>query len=219
MSAHDLDRGVAAPSAVRAAGVEQHQPAASRSSLPAVPVRDIDRVRARASLKALHQALELMEKDIDRLADAGDLHSLADGFASLTEFLRAAKDVQRHAEDHIARLMPQPEVNLGDEIILERHGGTAWGNWDWDAIFKEIGADRWIDPDTGERVLPALREIVPTSKSVTPKAALWNKRGVPKDEVGESWDARRTVQVTRAKTDKADGDTNDAVDNPRHPCT
>lgn len=173
-------------------------PVSAPSSLPAVIPRDIDQVRQRASLQALHNALGRMVDDIDRLADNGDLFGLADGYAELDRFSKALRDVRNHAEDHIARLMDQDRMNLDDEITLERHRGRKRREWDWDGVLKAIGADRWIDPETGEYVAGTLKDVVSLTASVSPRVGALRDRGIQVDELCAESPARTTVYVRKA---------------------
>lgn len=198
--AQTVEAGSAAPSAPPA-DVELRQPAGLASTLPAVPADQVDRHRAHAALKALHRALETWEQDIDRLAADGDLYALADGYAALDEFLRAARDVRNHAEDHIARLMDQDRVNLDDEITLERHRGRKRREWDWDGLLKALGWDRWVDPESGEYVADTLKQVVSLTASVSPRVGALRDRGIQPDEFCDESPARTTVQVRSRKAD------------------
>jgi hypothetical protein len=224
MSAHDVSEGEV-PSARGVADVEPKPPAppsgtlldpaefadretatvppsrhasVGSSSHPVVIPTDVDQTRQRASLAALHNALGRMVDDIDRLADNGDLFGLADGYAELDAFLKAARDVRNHAEDHIAAMMTQDRMNLDDEITLERRSGKKRREWDWDGVLKALGAQRWIDPETGEYVAGTLKDVVSLTASVSPRVGALRDRGVDVDQYCEESPARTTVYARKA---------------------
>lgn len=169
---------------------------ATRSALP-VPTDP--HPQRRTTVQVLTDALNRMVEDIDALREAGDIEALADGYAELDQFVKAARDVRNHAEDAIAGLMNGRVVNLDDRVTLERHGGYKRTDWDWDGLLHELGADRWIDPNTGECVVDTLREVVSLTASVSPRVGALRDRGIQADQFCSSTPARRTVTVRKAK--------------------
>lgn len=165
----------------------------------ALPVPTDPHPQRRTTVQVLTDALERMVEDIDALREAGDIEALADGYAELDQFVKAARDVRNHAEDAIAGLMNGRVVNLDDRVTLERHGGYKRTDWDWDGLLHELGADRWIDPNTGECVVDTLREVVSLTASVSPRVGALRDRGIQADQFCEKAPARRTVTVRKAQ--------------------
>jgi hypothetical protein len=174
------------------------------AQVPARVPRDIDQVRQRASLTALHRALDHMVADIDRLAESGDLFGLADGYAELDRFLKAARDVRNHAEDHIADLMTQDRVNLGDEITLERHRGRTRKQWQSVELLRHLVGDQLVNAQTGEDVTDRLVACLPLTGSLSWRAGALRENGVDPGDWCDEGPARTTVSV-RKREDDTDG--------------
>jgi len=166
-----------------------------RSALP-VP---IDHTPARSAIAVLQAALNQMVNDIDALAEAGDLEALAHGYAELDQFVRAARDVRNHAEDHIARLMPSRVVNLGDEVTLERHQGTVRRQWQSVELLRHLVGGQLVDAATGEDVTDRLVACLPLTGSLGWRAGALRDHGVDPDQWCETSPARPTVSVRKAK--------------------
>jgi hypothetical protein len=145
-------------------------------------------------LLALHRALDHMVADIDRLAEAGDLDGLTAGFSALDEFLKAARDVRNHAEDHICDLMPGRVVNLHDQFTLERHTNRNH-KWQSEELLRHLVGDQLVDPETGENVFDRLVACVPFTPSLSWRAGALRQVGVDPDEWREVTSSRRTVTV------------------------
>lgn len=150
-------------------------------------------------LLALHRALDHMVADIDRLADAGDLEGLTAGFSALDAFLKAARDVRNHAEDHITTLMPQNKVNLHDQFTLERHTNRNH-KWQSEDLLRHLVGDTLVDPETGENVYERLVACVPFTPSLSWRAGALRDHGIDPDEWREATSSRKTVTV-KARTD------------------
>lgn len=198
MSDHKpADRGKATASVERAADVtpREQEALAPRSALP-VPV---DHTPARSAIAVLQAALNQMVNDIDALAETGDLEALAHGYAELDQFVRAARDVRNHAEDHIARLMPSRIVNLGDEVTLERHQGTVRRQWQSVELLRHLVGGRLVDASTGEDVTDRLVACLPLTGSLGWRAGALRDHGVDPDQWCSTSPARRTVSVRKAK--------------------
>jgi hypothetical protein len=198
MSAHKTaDRGKATTSVTEPADVtprEQEAPA-PRSALP-VPA---DQPVARSAIAVLQAALNTMVNDIDALAEAGDLEALAHGYAALDQFVRAARDVRNHAEDHIARLMTSKTVNLNDQVTLERHQGTVRRQWQSVELLRHLVGDQLVDAATGEDVTDRLVACLPLTGSLAWRAGALRDHGVDPDQWCEASPARPTVSVRKAK--------------------
>jgi hypothetical protein len=145
-------------------------------------------------LLALHRALEHMVTDIDRLADDGDLGGLTAGYQALDAFLKAARDVRNHAEDHIATLMPQDKVNLDDQFTLERHRNR---NYRYESVelLRHLVGDQLVDPETGENVYDRLTACLPLTGSLAWRAGALRAHGVDPDQFRETTSSRTTVRV------------------------
>jgi hypothetical protein len=161
------------------------------SSLPDAP---------RAALLALHKALNGMVDDIDHLAAEGDIESLAGGYEALGEFVKAARDVTRHAEAAIAELMPQSKMNLGDRYTLERNRSRSY-KWDSTELLRHLVGDRLIDPDTGENVYQRLVECLPLTPSLSWRAGALRRHGTDPDAWRETTASRTTVRVRAHRED------------------
>ena len=165
----------------------------------ALPVPTDPHPQRRSTVQVLTDALDRMVDDIDTLREAGDLEALADGYAELDRFVKAARDVRNHAEDAIAGLMTGRVVNLDDRITLERHTGTVRKQWQSVELLRHLVGDRLVDVSTGEDVTDRLVACLPLTGSLSWRAGALREHGVDPDDWCESSPGRTTVSVRKAQ--------------------
>jgi hypothetical protein len=140
-------------------------------------------------------------EDSDRLAEHGDLHGLADGYAQLKDFYRAVGDLVRHVEDNVAATMTQDVVNLGDEFTLERHRGRIRKQWQSVELLRALVGDQLVDPDTGENVFGKLVACLPLTGSLSWRVTALRELGITPGDWCAEEPARTTVAI-RARSDR-----------------
>lgn len=136
--------------------------------------------------------------EADQLAEAGDIEALGHGLADLREFRRALTDLERHVETHVADLMQEPQVNLGDDLVLERRKGADRKNWQSVELLRHLVGDQIVDVRTGENVFDLLCAVLPLTGSLGWRTKALRERGVDPDEWAEVRPGRVSVSVQRS---------------------
>ena len=93
-------------------------------------------------------------------------------------------DVDRAAEELLAKAMPSRRFDVEGVGRLERHGGREWSDWRHDALGRELAVRACVDPETGECV-GSPREAAERAVALVLEAASVNWRVRPlRDELG-----------------------------------
>lgn len=148
-----------------------------------------------ASLKSLEQALTRLADQADRLAEDGDVASLGVGLHNFRALRKQVNDLERHIEDHVAKLMDRKVMNLGDELVMERRSGNVRKHWQSVELLRHLVGDQLIDPETGENVFDILVACLPLTGSLPWRAGALREHGTNPDEWAETTPGRTSVQV------------------------
>lgn len=155
------------------------------------------------ALTQIDVAIQAADKAVGALYDdEPDLPLLADLLDQLRTRRQNLAAVEATVESLVARAMPKGKVDLPG-MQLERHGGSAWKDWDHDRVAGRI-IDQldFVDPATGEMlegvqiaylVRDVLMQCGRPDWRLTPLRAL----NVKFDDLARREPSRRTVKVTR----------------------
>lgn len=150
--------------------------------------------------QAIATSIDHWTRLADELAEAGDLAALGDGLGRLRGLRQQLTDLERHVEDHAAKLMPGKRVEL-DGVTLERHQGGTSAKWQSEELLRYLVGDQLVDPRTGEDVYPLLVAVLPITPSLGWRKGPLREHGVDPDEWSERKPGRMTVSVYRAEED------------------
>ena len=170
-------------------------------NLPAeIPATSLPRVRERHALTALEEALDAWAFQADQLAEQGDVAALGAGLGRLRGFRRAVADLERHIEDHAARLMDTDRLEADGLVLERRPASKSRSDWQSEELLRKLaGGDTLINPETGENVFPVLLACVPFTKSLQWRVTALKQRGFQVDEWCKEKPGRATVQVHTAE--------------------
>lgn len=137
------------------------------------------------------------------LAEAGDLHRLAEGLAQLRTINGDLQQLARHVEDNVAALMPDKQVEIPGVGVIERRRGTDRRKWQSEDLLRTLIRDE-LDDGTGElpspaetldRVLGVVTACMPVTGSLGWRVTALRERGIDPDEWAECTPGRVSVQI------------------------
>jgi hypothetical protein len=140
--------------------------------------------------------------------DDRDLVELAEALHGLRNHRRAVSDLERELETQIADLMEFDQVNLGDQVTLERRRGSKRTRWQSEDLLREMASRSAVDENGVLRTAyerfevfrEAVRECIPLVPSLSWRAGALREWGIDPDEYATVEPGRVSVSVKVAET-------------------
>jgi len=131
-----------------------------------------------AALLDLADDLKALTAQVESLTDPGDLFALSDALYMLRGHRRAVSDLERHIETTVADLMEQDQLNLDDQMTLERRRGSERRQWQSDQIVSALWTQAFADENgvldptrQPERFLASIKACAPFTASLAWRSA------------------------------------------------
>lgn len=137
-----------------------------------------------------------------------DLRALAERLSEVRAHRRALADIERDLEQRIADLMEADQVNLDDQITLERRRGSKRTKWQSEDLYRTLSTISAVDENGVMRTAyerfevfrQAVHECIPLVPSLSWRAGALREWGIDPDEFCESEPGRVSVSVKVAET-------------------
>lgn len=153
-------------------------------------------VIANANLRHLGDDIARVAADADRLAEAGDVVALGGGLERLRGLLQQFRDLERHIEDHVAKLMDSKELHE-EGLHLERRQSSNRKAWETEDLLRHLVGDVLVNPETGENVYRTLLDCLPLTRSLGWRVTGLRQHGIDPADWCEETPGRTSVRVWR----------------------
>lgn len=160
--------------------------------------QELSRRRVMTLVADIGTMVDEYRQRVDRLADEGDYVALGVGLARFRALRRGAKDVETHAEDRLAKILPKSRLEE-EGVTFKRHGGMNRSGWQSREIVRSLwtgaaaDANGELDPEgQPERFLNRLLDALSSPQW---KVTVLRELGYQVDEWVTETPARQTVEV------------------------